>query len=175
LVAARSKIVRADQNSAFNRVDCDHAVQVTKMGFIAFARDALTIIGLLAAGYFFLLRREFYPRAQFDLLMRLLGERENELLLELAATIKNIGMVRHSIRRFSYSLRGLDVASPWIKNADLIDLIDFPRKLQNGVWVREKFTTVIEPGTDQRFYFIVKVSPANVEYFNLYSVTVLSG
>jgi hypothetical protein len=142
---------------------------VTKVEFLSTAKDAISIVGLLAAAYFFLLRREFYPRAQFDLSMRLLGERDNELLLELTATIKNIGIVRHSIKSFTYSLRGLDIGSQWVRNPDKINLINFPRKLQSGEWVRSEFTTVIEPGTEQRFYFIVKVSPGDVEYLNLYA------
>jgi hypothetical protein len=137
--------------------------------FLSPARDVLSILGILAAAYFFLLRREFYPRAQFDLSMRLLGERDGELLLEIGATVKNIGLVRHSIRRFRYSLPGLDIGSPWVEDADKLNLINFPRPLQSGLWVREEYTTVIEPGTEQRFYFTVRVSPANVEYLNLYA------
>ena len=82
---------------------------------------------------------------------------------------KNIGIVRHSIKSFTYSLRGLDIGSQWVRNPDKINLINFPRKLQSGEWVRGEFTTVIEPGTEQRFYFIVKVSPGDVEYLNLYA------
>lgn len=139
------------------------------MDLLATAKDLITIVGLLATAYFFLLRREFFPRAEFNLSMRILGERENELLLELGATVKNLGLVRHSIQRFTFSLRGLDFDSPWVANANKISLIDFPRKLQSGEWVRKKFITVIEPGIEQKFYFTVKVSPANVEYFNLFA------
>jgi len=145
-----------------------------KMDILSTAKDVISIVGLLAAAYFFLLRREFFPRAEFDLSMRILGERDNELLMELGATVKNVGLVRHSIKSFTFSLRGLDVGSEWQKNTAKNDLIDFPRKLQSGDWVRRKYITVIEPGIEQNFYFTVKVSPAevspaNVEYFNLYA------
>jgi hypothetical protein len=93
--------------------------------FLSTAKDAISVIGLLAAGYFFLLRRELYPRAQFDLSMRLLGERDDELLLEVGATVKNIGIVRHSIKLFTYSLRGLDIGSPWVENADKLNRNQF--------------------------------------------------
>jgi len=101
--------------------------------------------------------------------MRILGERDNELLLELGATVKNVGVVRHTIKKFTFSLRGLDVGSRWEKNPGKINLIDFPRKLQRGDWIRPKYVTVIEPGVEQDFYFTVKVSPATVEYLNLYA------
>jgi hypothetical protein len=139
------------------------------MDIVSTAKDLIAVVGLLAAAYFFLLRREFFPRAQFDLSIRVLGERDSELLVELGATIKNVGMVRHSIKSFTFSLRGLDVGAPWKKNSSKIDLIDFPRKIQDGTWVRGKYTTVIEPGIEQRFYFNVKVSPTTVEYLNLYA------
>jgi hypothetical protein len=49
--------------------------------------------------------------------MRILGERDKELLMELGATVKNIGIVRQQYQRsFTFSLRGLDVGSPWLKN-----------------------------------------------------------
>ena|ERR1700686_4186221 len=139
------------------------------MEFISAANSIISIAGLLAAAYFFLVRREFFPRAQFDLSLRLLGEREGELLLELGATIKNVGLVRHSIKSFTFSLRGLDVGGEWKKNSKRNNLIDFPRELQRGDWVRTKYITVVEPGIEQRFYFNVKISPANVEYFNLFA------
>jgi len=139
------------------------------MNALAVVRDVLAILGLLTGLYLFVLRREFYPRAEFNLSMRLLGERDNELLLELAATVKNTGLVRHKIKEFTFSLRGLEAGHRWIINPDKNNLIDFPRKLQDGNWVRSKYLTTIETNVEQRFYFNVSVSPANVEYFNLYA------
>jgi hypothetical protein len=128
----------------------------------------LAIIGGVAAGYFFVVRRESYPRAQFDLSMRILGERREEILLELSASIRNIGLVRHSITKFSFSLRGLQSAEKWEMNSEKLNLIDFPTPIAKGLWVRCKYTTIIDPGTDQKFYFTVK-SPSNIQYFNLYA------
>jgi hypothetical protein len=150
---------------------CGRPDQTTgaNMNALAVARDVITILGLLTGLYLFVLRREFYPRAEFNVSMRILGERDNELLLELAATVKNLGLVRHTIDEFTFSLRGLEAGHPWVPNTDRNDLIDFPRVLQRGDWVREEYITVIEPNVEQKFYFTVKVSPANVEYFNLYA------
>jgi hypothetical protein len=138
------------------------------MSFLSTLRDLVAVAGIIAAGYFFLLRREFFPRAQFDLSMRLMGERSNELLVELSARIKNVGLVRHSIDTFSFSLRGLDTDHQWEINTKKEDLVDFPRSIKRGNWVRKKYTTIVEPGVEQWFYFTVVV-PANVEYLNLYS------
>jgi hypothetical protein len=44
---------------------------MTKIDILSTAKDAISLIGLLAAAYFFLLRREFFPRAEFDLSMRI--------------------------------------------------------------------------------------------------------
>ena len=138
-------------------------------GFLPVVKDVFSIIGVLAAAYVFLLRREFYPRAQFNLSMRILGERENEVLVELEATVKNVGIVRHRIKSFTFSLRALEFGSPWAVNPEKNSLINFPRKVHGGDWVRRKYTTLVEPGVEQKFNFVVNVSPANVEYLNLYA------
>ena len=129
----------------------------------------VTIIGAMFAAYFFWRRREYAPRVQFDLGMRIVGERQHEFLIELAAIIRNVGYVRHRIRSITFSLRGLEQKDPWQEDKCINNLISFSHKIiSQQSWIPNNWDTFIEPGVTQIYPYNVRI-PSNYAYLLLYA------
>jgi hypothetical protein len=129
----------------------------------------VTVIGAVAAAYYFRRRREYAPRVQFDLGMRIIGERPQELLIELTATIRNVGFVRHQIRSITFSLRGLRADDPWKESKTKNRQISFKHEIiPRRSWIPDTWETFIEPGVTQVYPYNVQIAP-DYAYLLLYA------
>jgi hypothetical protein len=130
----------------------------------------VTLIGAVAAGFFFWRRREYAPRVQFDLGMRIVGERQHELFIELTAIIRNVGYVRYRIKSLTFSVRGLGENDPWNKDENKNNQISFPREIGDArqSWYPEAWNkpaklgatpgTFVEPGVIQIYPYNIRIS-----------------
>jgi hypothetical protein len=125
------------------------------------ATSIIAVVAAIAAWFFFWKRREYAPRVQFDLGMRLIEERKNEFLIELTATIRNVGLVRHQMRSFTFSVQGLGVGDPWNEAPERNQQISFPGKIVSGrSWIPGtwKQGTFVEPGVIQVYTHNIRIN-----------------
>jgi len=129
----------------------------------------VTLIGAVAAAIFFWRRREYAPRVQFDLGMRIVGERENELFIELTAIIRNVGYVRHRIKSLTFSVRALRDNDPWEENKRRNRLIGFAHGIiKQRSWIPDNWQTFVEPGVTQIYPYTIRIS-SDYAYLLLYA------
>jgi hypothetical protein len=125
-----------------------------------------TVIGAVAAAIYFWKRREYAPRVQFDLKMRIIGERPNELLIELTAIVHNVGFVRHRIESMTFSVRGLRPDDPWVENPMKNGLIDFTRPVvTKQSWFPETWNKPVKPGVTSGTFVepgVIQIYPYNI-------------
>jgi hypothetical protein len=137
------------------------------------ATSIVAVISAIAAAGFFWKRREYAPRVQFDLGMRLIGERQHELLIELTATIRNVGLVRHQMRSFTFSVQGISVNDSWNEDPERNQQISFPHKIISrrswipDTWIRDR-GTFVEPGVTQVYTYNIRIS-SDYEHLLLYA------
>jgi hypothetical protein len=124
------------------------------------------VLGAGAAAIFFWKRREYAPRVQFDLKMRIIGERPKELLIELVAIVHNVGLVRHRIKSMTFSVRGLRPDDPWVENPTKNGLIDFAHPVvTKQSWFPEIWNEPVKPGVTSGTFVepgVIQIYPYNI-------------
>lgn len=132
-----------------------------------------TIAALIAAGiwgwYNFGLRREAHPKVQFDLDAEIIARQDGQVLLELSATLQNLGQVRHRISDFTFrlfTLRGSDAIEA---GGDRINgQVRFTPIRRDVPWMGHGYSTFIDAGVTQTYRHITAV-PDDVTLCMLHS------
>lgn len=110
-------------------------------------------------------RREHAPRLQFAVDIQFVGVQDGQWLVELLALVDNNGLVRHTIREFTFDLRIL-YARDHIKEGDqaVNGQTLIPNKIKTGAWVPSAWEgTFIEPGVQTRYSFVSAI-PVNATF-----------
>lgn len=113
---------------------------------------------------------ELFPRVNFTVDARFLGEQDGKVLAELSARIENKGTVPLKIKDFTFTLRGL-AAGAAVNARDAADRpeTDFPLKLANGCFAPVDWEySFIYPGVTTEYNFVAAI-PRDVAFMRLQS------
>jgi hypothetical protein len=123
-------------------------------------------IAIIVAGSWaywkFVLQREAYPKIEFQLDARPLGRQGGRLVLELLATMKNVGAVRHRAPQFSLNLRYVTSSDPIASGDSKINFqTRFPHSTNKELGLEKRafvpWRPFVEPGVTQIFTYVADV------------------
>jgi len=117
----------------------------------------------------FVRRREDFPHVEFTVSIIVLGREQDQLLVELTATIENKGSVRHEMTDVSFDLRCvLRGERLELGDARINHQVLFGQVVQQGSWIPTSWeSTFIEPQTRQRYSFIAQ-APRSASFLLLH-------
>ena len=144
-------------------------LEVSGLNEIAGALASLaTVAAIVAGGIWTYLnfgwRREGHPKIQFDVSAEVIGRSGDGLLLEVTATVKNLGLVRHRIMVFWFNLFILkDGADMVLGGPKLNNQVKFEPHLRRQYWMGKGFRTFVDPGVEQ-VYRHATVVPADTAF-----------
>jgi hypothetical protein len=136
----------------------------------------------------YILRREAWPKIQFGVELKVLGEADGKFIVEAVAVVENKGLVRHAVSDFTFNLRYLRKGDRVIDGTEESNgQVLFIRHIQarpwipgssdprtNGIKVNQtagpeipqttmKDYTFVDPGVVQRYTHVTQL-PGETEY-----------
>ena len=118
---------------------------------ISSGATALAVI--LGSGWAFLrfvLQREAHPKIEFEADVNFVRLQGDFWIVEAVAHVRNKGLVRHNIRKFTFSIRYLTAADP--VQPDQQFLVCLPHSAAKGSWLPAGWgDTFVEPGIHTRY------------------------
>ncbi|EFK95998.1 hypothetical protein LDC_1982 [sediment metagenome] len=145
--------------------------QLLSEGFADFATGIAVLVGGGWAFWKYGLQREAHPKIQFDIDLNVLGKQGDSLLVEVAATITNKGLVRVNIRRFRLDLLYLSRdAKAFSDPIRFNGQVQFQPIFKDRYWFPEaKWQgTFIDPGVCQSYAYISS-APADARFLHVWS------
>ena len=127
---------------------------------------AAIIIGGWWAYRKFIRQREAHPKIEFQLDVRPLGRQSGRLLVELSASMKNAGAVRHKTPQFTLEVRYL-LSSDTVQSGDssINYQTVFPHSTNHELKLEKRsfvpWRPFVEPGVTQVFTYVTDVPDAS--------------
>ena len=121
------------------------------------------ILATVAAGLWvlfkFLLQKEFYPRLDFKVDIEFVVPIREIWVVALVATITNHGLVRHTFKHLTFSLRGIKSADELEDGGEeILRQLYFPHNIKEGRWFPKSWEySFVEPGTDQVYRHVAAI------------------
>lgn len=120
---------------------------------------ATTIIGAAWILYLFFIKRERFPKVEFNLDLKIIEKTSTNLIIEFIAIIENKGTVRHKIDLNSFILK-----IRFLTRENLVELSNetqIPYKFRNGKETKIDFFTLnfpqsIKPNKTKEIYWLPK-------------------
>jgi hypothetical protein len=133
----------------------------------------VTISAILIAGiwtlYRFGISRERYPKLQFDLDMRHLGNSGDKNIVELVAVITNKGITRQHIHDFKFNILVFDEDMPFDQSDERIEKRLKFKDLEKGLnWDNPDHKPFVDGGMRREFTYVTALD-ANVRFAMIYS------
>lgn len=125
-------------------------------------KNSFTSAGLLAGGAWaywkFILKREAYPKIEFDVELLVIGHQDHKTLIEIAAVVANKGSVRHWLYDFQFDLFVLSRDDKILMGGDKINQqVFFNAAFKDKYWVPGWEGTFIDSGVSQRYSYIASI------------------
>ncbi len=119
----------------------------------------VTIIAIVIAGiwtlYRFGISRERYPKLQFDLDLRHLGDSGDKNIVELVAVITNKGITRQYIHDFKFNMLVFNENMPLDMSDEKIEKRLKFKELEKGLnWDDPKHTPFVDGGMRREFTYV---------------------
>ena len=133
----------------------------------------VTTLAILIAGiwtlYRFGISRERYPKLQFDLDLRQLGDSGDKNIVELVAVITNKGITRQYIRDFKFNILVFDDQMPFDQSDLKIEKRLKFKDLEKGLnWDDPKHTAFVDGGMRREFTYVTALEK-EVRFVMIYS------
>ena len=138
------------------------------------AKNFATVLAILVGGgwtfWRFVLQREAQAKVEFDVDIKIIGEHDGELIIELITTIENKGLVRHRISNFSFDLLFMTDKDAIIDGDERINFqLLFQKKIDKRKWVpHDWYIPYIDAGVKQSFRYLTHL-PVATKFVVLYS------
>jgi hypothetical protein len=113
-------------------------------------------------------RDEHFPRVFFEVSANYLGAKDQQIVVELVATLENKGVVPLKIRNFSLKLLGLKTTDPLIPGGKAIrGQLFFPHVLVKSYFFPpEADYTFVYPGVETEYNYVASI-PQDVSHVRL--------
>lgn len=140
---------------------------------IAEFSSIVTTLAILLAGlwtlYRFGISRERYPKLQFELDLRHLGNSGDKTIVELVAVITNKGITRQYIHDFKFNILVFNEDMPFDQSDEKIEKRLKFKDLEKGLnWDDPKHTPFVDGGMRREFTFVTAFEN-NVHLVMIYS------
>lgn len=132
-----------------------------------------TTVAIILAGiwtlYRFGLTRERYPKLQFDLDLRFLGETGSKNLIELVAVITNKGITRQHVEDFTFNILVFEDGMPLDMTDEKIEKRLKFKDLKKGLnWDDPNHTPFVDGGMRREFTYVTALEK-KVQFVMIYA------
>lgn len=117
--------------------------------------SAAVVGGAIWAAFKFGLFRLGRVKVEIAAEIKLISRGDEDILVQLLATVSNKGAVRCSSKRFSFSLFGLERGAPFVQDGALNGTIRFNPIKRRHSWV--PWHTFVDPGVTQTYSYLTSV------------------
>jgi hypothetical protein len=129
------------------------------------AKTCAILVGGWWAYWRFVRQREAHPKIEFQVNARPLGRQGGRLLLEVSASMKNVGAVRHRTPEFTLNIRYLLGSDQVGSGGAAINYQTlFPHSTNEEIGLSQRsfilWNSFVEPGVTQAFTYIADVPQA---------------
>jgi hypothetical protein len=125
-------------------------------GISSIATTLALIVGGIWTYRRFVRTREAYPKIEFTVDLAFVRKQGGFWVVEAIANMENKGLVRHSIRKFTFDLRYMLPSDAVEVSAPFLAVV--PHKASEGSWLPPDWNfTFIEPGLRTRYSCVARI------------------
>lgn len=113
-------------------------------------------------------RDEHFPRIYFEVSVNFLGYKDEQMVVELIATLENKGVVPLRVRNFAFRLRGLKKTDPLTRGGkEIRGQLQFPHVLEDGAFFPPDWGySFVYPGVKTEYNYVASI-PEDVSYVRI--------